>query len=156
MGVLTESIWEKRLMNRTRSRRTLRRPARSFLDCLRHFLTPAVWKQGHHAQTGRRAQPRWPVQPLVLVLLTLTWCCGDSQAERFEIARGFCVACRCKRHRPGQTVQGWQKALARTPVAVLRAMAAAVRQRLAPWLQTHGHVAGFLPLGCDGSRLECP
>ncbi len=143
-------------MASTTPRRALRRPARSFLDCLRHFLTPDVWKQGHR-RCPRRRKARWDFQPVVLVLLTMTWCCGDSQAERFETAKAFCVACRSKRRRPGRTTPGWQKALARLPVAALRAVADAVRRRhLAPWLQSHGGVAGFVPLGCDGTRLECP
>jgi Transposase DDE domain len=144
-------------MSSTRTRPALRRPARSFLDCLRHFLTPAVWKQAHRA-VGRHPTPaRWAVQPLLLVLLTMTWCCGDAQAERFETAKAFCVACRPKRRRPGRTVQGWQKALSRTPLRVLRALAVAVRSGpLADWLHTRGQVAGFIPLGCDGTRLACP
>ena len=143
-------------MRTTPTRRRLRRPARSFLECLRHFLTPAVWKQAHRAG-GRRAAPRWAVQPLLVVLLTMTWCCGDSQAERFETAKAFCLACRPKRRRCGRTVQGWQKALSRTPVRVLRAVAQALRRtHLADWLHRHGRVAGFIPLGCDGTRLTCP
>ena len=144
-------------MRSTPTRRHLRRPARSFLDCLRHFLTPAVWKQAHRAAGRHHTPARWAVQPLLLVLLTMTWCCGDSQAERFETAKAFCVACRPKRRRPGRTVPGWQKALSRTPLRVLRALAQAVRQGpLTDWLHRHGRVAGFIPLGCDGTRLTCP
>lgn len=142
-------------MRSTPGCRSAPQAARSFVGCLRHFLTPAVWKQGRGRARPRKA--RWDFQPLVLVLLALTWCSGDSQAERFETAKAFAVACRPKRRRPGRTVQGWQKALAHTPTAALRAVADAVRRlRVAPWLQAHGWVAGFLPLGCDGSRLECP
>lgn len=144
-------------MSSTCTRPAVRRPARSFLDCLRHFLTPAVWKQAHRAAGRHRTPARWAVQPLLLVLLTMTWCCGDSQAERFETAKAFCVACRPKRRRPGHTVQGWQKALSRTPLRLLRALATALRRGpLADWLHARGRVAGFIPLGCDGTRLTCP
>jgi hypothetical protein len=90
----------------------------------------------------------------VLVLVLLTWSCGDSQAERFETAKAACAVCLTKRRRPGRTVQGFQKALARLPLAVLRAVAAGVRQRL----QTLFDLAaeGFVVLGCDGSLLGCP
>ncbi len=132
-----------------------RRTPHSLLDYLSHFLTPEVWKQ---AQKGRRTLPtaqRWTTQPLLLVLVVMTWCTGDSQAERFETARAFYVAAHQKRKRPGRTVQGFHKALARVPLAVFRAVAAGVRQRLATDLGDDLRVDGFVPLGCDGSRLEC-
>jgi Transposase DDE domain len=133
----------------------LRPAARSLVASLRHFLTPAVWKQAHQAR-GPRRRPRWAVQPLVLVLLTLTWACGDATPERFETARAFAGVCLPKRRRPGKTVQGFQKALARLPMPALRAVAAAVRRRVAATLAPAWHVEGFVPLGCDGTRLECP
>src|SRR5260370_34256549 len=66
-----------------------------------------------------------------MVLLLMTWCCGDSQAERFEVAKGFCSVLLPKRRRPGRTVQGFQKALAKLPTRVLRVGAAGICQGLA-------------------------
>jgi hypothetical protein len=62
---------------------------------------------------------------------------------------------RPQRRRPDATAQGFQKALARLPMAALRAAAAAVRARLAA---TTGLVGGdgFAVFSADGSRLECP
>jgi Transposase DDE domain len=93
---------------------------------------------------------------LILVLLLMTWCCGDSQPERFETAKAFCVACLPKRRRPGQTVQGFQKALAKLPMNVLRAVAAGIRKTLASRLASRWFDQGFIGIGCDGSRVECP
>jgi hypothetical protein len=135
--------------------RRLRPIAKTLLDALRQFLTPAVYKQAHQARAATRQPTRWGTQPLLLTLLVLTWCCGDSQPERFETAKAFCVACLPKRRRPGCTVQGFHKALARLPLAALRVAAAAVRCRLAVWFDLAGG-DGFAVLGCDGSRLECP
>jgi hypothetical protein len=132
----------------------LRPPARTFLGSLRDFLTPQVWKQAHQAQTKKR-KCRWEVQPLVMVLVLMTWSCGESQGERFEAAKAFCVVCRRKQRRPGSTLPGFQKALARLPLVVLRAIAAGVRQRVAALLPL-AEADGFIPLGCDGSRLSCP
>ncbi len=130
----------------------------TFLDFLRQFLTPEVWKQAHQSRAVSRRSPRWRSQPLVLVLLVMTWCCGDSVPERFETAKAYCAVCLSKRRRPGKSVQGFQKALAKLPASVLRAVAKGVRQRLlvlfsntAAWMDS-----GFVPLGADGSRLECP
>jgi hypothetical protein len=132
----------------------LRRPARSLVESLRQFLTPAVWKQAHQAWGRPRRGRRWDLQPLVLVLALSAWCCGDSQAERFEAAKAVCVRCRPKHKRPGQTIQGFHQALARLPMPVLRAIAAGVRGALAALLDLG--VDGFIPLGCDGTRLTCP
>ena len=93
---------------------------------------------------------------MILTLLLMTWSCGDSQAERFETARAFCVVCLPRRRRPGKTVQGFHKALAKLPVAALRAVAAGLRQGLAARLADRWVYDGFVPLGCDGSRVECP
>jgi hypothetical protein len=143
------------MKTKTTPRRS-RRPSRSFLDCLREFLTPALWKQAQHQRRTQRRSSRWTTQPLVLVLLLMTWCCGDSQPERFETAKAFCVVCLPKRRRPGQTVQGFQKALSKLPMGVLRVIAAGVRQTLASRLATRWCDDGFIGMGCDGSRVECP
>jgi Transposase DDE domain len=127
----------------------------SFLECLGHFLTPQVWKQAQQAVPRRRAW-RWQTQPLLFVLLCMTWCTGDSLPERFETARAFYVALHQRRRRPGKTFAGFEKALAALPMPVLRAVASAVRGRLVGVFAACFTVDGFIPLGCDGSRLACP
>jgi len=131
-------------MSTARKPNTLRPHAKSFQECLREFLTPAVWKQAQQARAPRRESTRWKTQTLVLVLLTMTWCCGDSAAERFETAKAVCVALLPKRKRPGKTVQGFQKALAKLPLPVLRAVG---EGRSAPtlWLTTLVHVRLGVP-----------
>jgi Transposase DDE domain len=157
MHVAYDIHLEEATMKAPKSKQRAPAPRQSLKQSLQEFLTPTLWKQAQHCrQVGqRRKSSRWATQPLVLVLLFMTWTCGDSQAERFVTARAFCQVCLPKRRRPGKTVQGYQKALARLPMNVLRTLAAGVRQlwptRLAGWL-----VDGFVPLGCDGSRLACP
>jgi hypothetical protein len=126
-------------------------------EVLREFLTPALWKQAHQARrrTQRKQSSRWMVQPLVLMLLLMTWSKGDSQGERFECAKAYCQVCLQKRRTPGKTVQGFQKALARLPLVVLRTLAAGVRLVLSSRLAERWQVDGFVPIGCDGSRVEC-
>jgi hypothetical protein len=127
----------------------------SFLDCLRYFLTPQVWKQVLGGIRPGKAS-RWQTQPLIFVLAVMTWCTGDSLPERFESARAFYVALYQKRRRPGTTCEGFQKALARVPFAALRLVAQAVRRRLTQVLADRLTVDTFIPFGCDGSRLQCP
>lgn len=123
--------------------------------CLRQFLTPQVWKQARRGLPAPRKNVRWDFHHLILVLLAMTWSLGDSTPERFEMARGLVAICRPKRRRAGRTAQGFQKALCRLPMRPLVALAAALRGRLITLLGDDLLHGGFIPLGCDGSRLEC-
>jgi hypothetical protein len=127
----------------------------SFLECFGYFLTPEVWRQAHQAARRWRGL-RWQVRPLLFVLLVMTWCAGDSLPERFETARAFYVALHQRRRRPGETFAGFQKALGKVPLPVLRVVARALRRRLAAVFAERFRVDGWIPLGCDGSRLACP
>lgn len=129
---------------------------RSFGDALAQFLTPQVWKQAHQAW-HTRSKPRWALQPLVWVLLTMTWCSGQSQEERFATARGVYVACHQRSRRPGKALAGFLTALAKLPMPVLRALTTGVRQIVgALWVESLRLAGGWVPLACDGTRLECP
>ncbi len=143
-------------MGRTPGTRRVPRRAQSMPACLRQFLTPAAWKQAQHGLRKPRKDTRWCFHHLTLVLLALTWCLGDNTAERFEMARGIVAICRPKRRRAGRTVQGFQKALTRLPMRPLVALSAAVRSRLLATFGEGLYRHGFIPIGCDGSRLECP
>src|SRR5260370_28647004 len=124
-----------------------RRLRRSLVEILREFLTPALWKQAHQVRrrTQKKSSSRWMVQPLVLMLLLMTWSKGDSQAERFEAAKGYCQVRLQRRRNPGKTVQGFQKALARVPLAVLRTRAAGGGGGLAARLTGARVVRGLTP-----------
>lgn len=141
-----------------KARRSASRNSRRLVEVLREFLTPALWKQARQARrrVQRKESARWTAQPLVLMVLLMTWSHGDSQAERFECAKAYCQVCLAKRRTPGKTVQGFQKALARLPLVVLRTLAAGVRKVLSARLGKRWQVEGFVPIGCDGSRVECP
>ena len=128
----------------------------SLLAYLHQFLTPQVWKQARAAVPRPRSQPRWDLQPWVLILLAMTWAAGDSQPEEFVTARGFYVAAYQARKRPGTTIQGFQKALSRLPLRPLQALAAGVRDQIRQHYGQRLLIAGFEPMGCDGARIECP
>jgi hypothetical protein len=142
-------------MSQARKPARLRPRAKSLLEALHEFLTPEVWKQVRKV-ASRRKMPRWDIRPLLWLALTMTWCCGDSLPEKFEVARGFYVVCHDKRRRPGETFSGFQQALNRLPMPVLRALAAGIRGRIEHLLTDRWQTGEFVPLGCDGSRLECP
>lgn len=137
------------------TKRRLRPAAKTLPQSMREFLTPTVFRQVRKATT-RRKQPRWDVHPLLLVLLVSTWCTGDSLPEKFEVARSFYVVYCPKRKRPGKSFAGFEKAVARLPMPVLRALADALRGRILAVFGERMFCHGFIPLGCDGTRQECP
>jgi Transposase DDE domain len=143
-------------MSKKRSAAKAKKKQTTFLASLRLFLTPAVWKEGHQAHTRPHRSGKWSIQPLVIVLLCLTWANGNTPEERFETARGFCVRLLPKRRRPGETHSGFLKALARLPMPVLFAVAHGIRSRIFVLLAPVLAKDGFIPIGCDGSRVECP
>lgn len=142
-------------MKATRKLHQAQQP-QSLIEHVRQFLTPQVWKQARAAVPGHHAQPRWDLQPLLIITLAMTWAAGDSQAEKFQTARGFYVAAYEARKRPGATLQGFQKALSRVPLRQLQAFAVGVRDQIRGRFAERLLIDGFEPMGCDGSRIECP
>jgi hypothetical protein len=128
----------------------------SLREGLSQFLTPQVWKQAHQAWRPPQTPSRWTLQPLIWVLLSLAWCGGDSQEERFVMARATYVACHQRERRPGTSLAGFLIALARLPLPVLRALAAGVRAQIGARFVDPLRINGWVPLACDGTRLECP
>jgi DDE family transposase len=129
---------------------------RSFREVLSQFVTPQVWKEAHQAWHPAHMPSRWKLTPLVWVVLGMAWCCGDSLDERFATARAVYVASNGKARRPGSTLQGFLLALERLPMPVLRALARGVRERLGKRFVEQLRLNGWLPVACDGTRLECP
>lgn len=142
-------------MKAARKLRQLQQP-QSLMDCVRQFLTSQGWKQARQAVPKQRRKPRWDLQPLVIIALAMTWAGGNSEHERFEAARGFYVMSYEARKRPGKTIQGFQKALARLSMRQLWALAQAVRDQICLRYAERLLIDGFEPMGCDGSRIECP
>ena len=131
----------------------------SLSGSMRQFLTPEVWKQVKHAasQHGCRNGVRWTLQPLIMIAAIMTWCAGETDADRFVLSRSFYVQIHCpKRQRPGKAFSGFCKAMLRLPMPVWWAFCDAVRSRVFHLLADRMTMEGWLPLGCDGSRMECP
>jgi Transposase DDE domain len=146
---------EERQMANARKRARQRRRAKSLIGSIREFLTPEVFKQVRNA-LPRRKSPRWDLHPLLYILVLTTYCCGDSLPEKFEAARAFYVASCPKRKRPGGHFTGFEKAVAKLPMPILRALAAAIRGRVEAIFGNRWKVGNFIPFGCDGTRQTCP
>jgi hypothetical protein len=128
----------------------------SFTAALARFLAPQVFKQAHQAHRPKKTASRWDLHPLLMVLLLMTWTTGDSEAERFATARAVYVARHQHQKRPGQTLSGFQQALAKLPLPVLHALFASVRAVLQQVFHRYWRSDGFLVMAMDGARLECP
>jgi DDE family transposase len=146
---------EERQMARARKRARQRRRAKSLIGSMREFLTPEVFKQVRNA-SKRRKSPRWDLHPLLWILLLTTYCSGDSIPEKFEAARGFYAVCCPKRKRPGKSFAGFQKAITKLPMPILRALASGIRGRFQVIFRERWTVGSFIPFGCDGTRQNCP
>lgn len=142
-------------MAKARKRARQRRRAKSLIGSIREFLTPEVFKQVRNS-SRRRKSPRWDLHPLLYILVLTTYCCGDSLPEKFEAARTFYVASCPKRKRPGGHFAGFEKAIAKLPMPILRALAAGIRGRVEAIFGERWKVGNFIPLGCDGTRQACP
>jgi hypothetical protein len=129
---------------------------RSVRDLLFQFLTPEVCKQGHQAWSQDHSPSRWRLKPLIWQSLNMAWCCGDSQEERFATARAVYVAAHQRERRPGTTLTGFLQALAELPMPVMRAVAKGIQTRIGEQYINALRIKGWLPLACDGTRLECP
>ena len=115
-----------------------------------------MWKQGHQAWFTKHSESSWSLKAILWVLMLMTWIKGDSEKERFLSARNFFVGEHDHEKRPGGTWAGFQAALRRLPIPVFRALAEGLRQQIGGrWIERL-RVGGWLPIGCDGSRLECP
>ena len=147
--------------SRASAKQAQRRAKRSesLSGSMRQFLTPEVWKQVKHAasQHGCRNGVRWTLQPLIMIAAIMTWCAGETDADRFVLSRSFYVQIHCpKRQRPGKAFSGFCKAMLHLPMPVWWAFCDAVRSRVFHLLADRMTMEGWLPLGCDGSRMECP
>lgn len=143
---------EERHMD-ARKRGRLRPKAKTFPQAMQEFLTPAVFRQVRKSVRSRK-QPRWDIHPLLYVVLLMTWCTGDSLPEKFETARAFYVVMCPKRRRPGRSFSGFEKALCKLPIPVLRALASALRGRIQAVFDSRLIYRGFIPFGCDGLRHQ--
>jgi len=152
---MRRSTLRKAKKRQARGRR-LRTRKVSFQRALHQFLTPQVWKQGHQAWQCKHSNCSWSLKAILWVLMLMTWVKGDSEQERFLHARNFFLSKHRREKRPGTTWEGFQQALRRLPIPVFRALAEGLRQQIGERWINGLRIGGWLPIGCDGSRLECP
>jgi hypothetical protein len=146
-----------RRRQRRKNKRLRRRsdPRKTWLDCVRHFLTSHFWRVAHQA-CGPFQGVRWKLMALLLVCMMSMFCHPKAEKDRFEEARSYYVTMYPHRKRPGATHEGFLAALARLPRYFFKAIQPVLRQRVAKVLERVWSVDGWVPFGVDGSRLALP
>jgi Transposase DDE domain len=105
---------------------------------------------------GVGAAVLWCQRYLAFCALLMAWSATQTLADRFDEARRALVAMFPGRKRPGKTYQGFVSALSRWSETLLAGMSRHLRgevQRVAGERWEH---LGFVPIGADGSKVECP
>lgn len=99
---------------------------------------------------------RWTERYLALCALVMAWSTADTLADRFDEARRCVAEMFPGRKRPGRTYQGFVAALAAKSDALLAKLADHLRGQVRTVAGDRWEQMGFVPIGCDGSKVECP
>ncbi len=108
-------------------------------------------------QGGVKKSLHWCERYLALCALLMAWSMADVLADRFDEARRVVVKMFPGRKRPGKTYTGFVEALGKKSDALLAKIAEHLRgevRRVAG--ERHWEYLGFVPIGADGSKVECP
>lgn len=103
--------------------------------------------------TGLR---RWTLQALTYTAVLMAWGEGVSLAGRFEVALSAVDAMFPSRRRVGRTYPGFVKALIRFSPTLLRRIECQLRLAVRAAAGGSWQTFGWVVMGVDGSRVECP
>jgi hypothetical protein len=102
------------------------------------------------------AGPGWSALALALGAVLMGWDAGPTLAQRFESARLVLDAALPRRRRVGRTYQGFVKALAARSGVILGALLPRLRTLTERAAGAAWCIAGFVPIGVDGSTFDAP
>ncbi|MGC3996310.1 MAG: IS4 family transposase, partial [Anaeromyxobacter sp.] len=99
---------------------------------------------------------RWTARLLAIVAVLTTWSSGSTLLDRFALARTAAIAMYPTRKRPGDSVEGFFKALCNSGDAVLKTLCEHWRTCVRKVAGQHRLTDGWLAIGVDGSKINCP
>jgi hypothetical protein len=99
---------------------------------------------------------RWTDRLLVVMALLLAWQPASSLQDAFEGGWQALTKLYPTRRRAGHSYEGFIKALARHSGRLLPLVTAALRRAVQREAGRHWKIAGWVVMGVDGSRIECP
>lgn len=103
-----------------------------------------------------RADCRWSIRGLVMTAMLWAWSGETTLGSRFEQAWKIGRRMLGKEAVPQSSYQAWMKLLRRWTVPLLIALTGLFRARMETVCADRWRIAGFIPLGVDGSRFELP
>lgn len=106
---------------------------------------------------GAGASLRWSERYLVLCAVLMAWSAAGALADRFEQARRGLTRMFPGRKAPGKSYQGFVAALGQKSEALLEKVSEHLRGQVRQVAGgRHWQHLGFVPIGADGSKVECP
>lgn len=106
-----------------------------------------------HATSGKL---RWCDRYLTLCVILMAWGVSAALADRFDEARACLTRMFPGRRRPGKTYRGMIAAMGRASDRLLAKVSEHLRGEVRAVAQTRWQVRSFVPIGVDGSKVECP
>ena len=129
-------------------------------SCYPHTLKQAIDRHLPHSlfdPDGVKKSLRWCERYLTLCALLMAWSMADVLADRFDEGRRGVAKMFSGRKRPGKTYQGFVNALEKKSEALLAKIAEHLRGEVRKAAgERHWEHMGFVPIGADGSKVECP
>ena len=142
-----------------KSRRSRRQPGRkpglrrSYPSLLRRSITPFL-PDLRLLPLG--AAERWVPRYVALVAVLMALGVAGRRVDRFCWARAAVGSMFPTRRRPGKSVQGFNTAWAGQSAGLLERIIPALRRAVIDLAGPHWRSEGFVLIGVDGSRFECP
>jgi len=99
---------------------------------------------------------RWTGRMLAMAAVLMAWSCCPTLLDRFARARAVLVEVYRTRRRPGESLEGFCKALVGPGVEVLAVLCEHWRRCVRRLAADHWRVEGWLLFGVDGSKFDCP
>ncbi len=99
---------------------------------------------------------RWTPRLLTMAAVLMTWQPGDTLREAFAATRETVVGMYPTRRRPGEHLEGFLKTLQRHSAALRDNVITGLRLSLQQLAGRQWRWRGWVVIGVDGSRINCP
>ena len=129
----------------------------ALLSAMRVYLAVPLFRPGGGGNGPKRpGAVRWSLEHLVYQALLMVYASEATLKDGFNNARQCLIEMSPSRRRPGKTYQGFIKAQSRWGPEVADRVQAHLRTQHRRVADAFWERFGWVPLACDGSRVEVP